>query len=181
MGNLFSGCRTDSVNPAAELNSGLEGTRASIEKLHKRSICLSVYFSHSANWFPHLLICLWEGLLASHFPPCTLQIQLLEDSECQLASSSSPNTSIVLEKILWPSSGHVLTLVPLRRYAVRACQVTEWSEVPVMGCLTLFLFQPPEPFLPASLYYNGHLSWLWNCTLSLIISRRGTEFSWNQF
>lgn len=68
MENLFSGYRTDSVNPTAELNAGLEGTRARMEKLHELSICLSVYFSYSANSFPHLLICLWGGVSDLTFP-----------------------------------------------------------------------------------------------------------------
>lgn len=127
MENVFSGYRTDSVNPTAELNSGLEGPRARIEKLHELSVSLNIPLPLQTHFHTGLSV-YGEGFLTSHFPPCALQIQLLEDSECQSTSSSSPNISIVLEKILW--------LAQLRSHAhsgsspeVRSlCFLSEWMK-----------------------------------------------------
>lgn len=58
---------------------------------------------------------------------------------------------------------------------------TEWIQVLVTECRTPFLLQPIEPLLSVSLYYNNHLSWLWDCKLSLIILRIGAKFPWNEF
>ena len=58
--------------------------------------------------------------------------------------------------------------------------LSDWiTSSPTEGGLTLFLLQPIGTLLSAARYH--HLSWLWNYKLSLIVSRRGKKFPWNEF
>lgn len=57
----------------------------------------------------------------------------------------------------------------------------DWMKTSPSSWISETLLQPIEPLLPASPYYSDHLPWLWDCRLSLIVSKRGAKFPWKEF